>query len=101
MRNGVFKTILHHADPSEQKYDVSIFSREFMCSDQQFQSIHWASLIYVNLCERIKNLRRIWSQTLRALQDEFGFRILRGLTVNLSQVEENLKRVWLQRIGFF
>ena len=52
-RNGVFKIILRHTDPRQQKNDVGIFRREFVGADQQFQSVHSTILIGIDLCQHI------------------------------------------------
>src|SRR6266478_6354177 len=99
--NGVLEIILRHAEASEQENNVGIFRCKFVCADKQFESVYDASLIGVNLREEIQNLGRIRHQVLRALENEFGFGVLRGVKVNLPEIAENLEGIGLQRIGLF
>src|SRR6266404_1502728 len=49
----------------------------------------------------MENVGRIGLESLRTAQDEFGFAVVGGAEIGLSEVVKNFKRVGLERVGFF
>ena len=57
---------------------MSVFSgAKFVGAHQQIQRIHRPGLIRVDLRQQVERLRRIGLQFQRAIQNQFGFRVIR------------------------
>src|SRR5215472_6325842 len=98
-RNGVLIIVLGHAGTRQQKNDVRIFGCKLVCTQKNIQGIDRLAFIRIGLSEQEERVGRIRLEFQRAIQNGFGFCVLRVSKIDLAEIVQDLESLRLQGIG--